>query len=154
MKKLISINKIYLLLFLLLTSCNAKVEEPEFRRIGNFDVKQLGFQQSTIGFNVVYYNPNNFGLTVKEAACDIYLDSVYIGKFVQPAPVDVNKNAEFNLPLNGSVGLQTVLQLNFKDLVQKEVLVRANGTVKVGKAGIFFTRPFSYQGKHRLELSL
>lgn len=134
----------------LMVGC-AKIKEPEFRRINNFHLKNLGLQQAVIAFNVTYYNPNNFGVTVKEAAADVYLDSVYLGKFAQDSVIGVDKNTEFSIPLSGSVSLQTVLNLNFQELVQREVLVKATGNVKVGKAGIFITKPFVYQGKHRIQ---
>jgi LEA14-like dessication related protein len=138
------------LALVLLVGCT-KIKEPEFRRINNFHLKNFGLQQAVIAFNVTYFNPNNFGVTVKEAAAEVYLDSVYLGKFVQDSTIGVGKNAEFSIPLSGSVSLQTVLGLNFQQLSQRDVLIRANGHVKVGKAGIFISKPFTYQGKHRLD---
>jgi len=137
-------------LLILLTSCT-KIKEPEFRRIDNFHLKNFGLQQAVVAFNVHYFNPNNFGVTVKEAAADVYLDTVYLGKFVQDSVIGVKKNAEFSIPLSGAVSLQTVLSLNFQELSQREVVLKANGSVKVGKAGIFITKAFTYQGKHRIQ---
>lgn len=134
----------------LLIGCS-KIKEPQFRRIDNFHLKNFGLQQAVIAFNVAYFNPNNFGVTVKEAAADVYLDSIYLGRFAQDSTIGVTKNAEFSIPLSGSVSLQTVLNLNLQELSQGEVLVRANGNVKVGKAGIFITKPFNYQGRHSLQ---
>lgn len=144
------INVLPFFALVFLVSCT-KIKEPEFRRVDNFRLKSFGLQQATIAFNVTYFNPNHFGVTVKEAEADVYLDSVYLGKFAQDSTIGVGKNAEFSVPLSGSVSLQTVLNLNFQDLAQKEVFIRANGNVKVGKAGIFITKPFSYQGKHKLQ---
>lgn len=138
------------LIVIAMASCT-KVKEPTFRRIDNFHLKNFGLQEAVIAFNVTYFNPNNFGLTVKEAAADVYLDTIYLGKFVQDSTIGVKKNAEFSIPLSGSVSLQTVLSMNLRDLSQREVLVKANGNVKVGKAGIFVTKSFNYQGKHRIE---
>ena len=138
------------LLLIVIAGCT-KIKEPQFLRIENFHLKNFGLQQATIAFNVSYLNPNNFGVTVKEAVADVYLDSVYLGRFVQDSTIGVQKNAEFSIPLSGSISLQTVLSLNFQELSQKEVFLRANGSVKVGKAGIFITKPFTYQGKHRLD---
>jgi LEA14-like dessication related protein len=138
-------------LFLLLLAGCTKIKEPQFRRIDNFHLKNFGLQEAVIAFNVTYYNPNNFGVTVKEAAADVYLDSVYLGKFAQDSVIGVGKNAEFSIPLSGAVSLQTVLNLNLQELAQREVLVKANGNVKVGKAGIFITKAFAYQRKHRLQ---
>lgn len=127
-----------------------KVKDPEFRRIDNFRLKNFGLQEAVIGFSVTYYNPNNFSVTVKEAAADIYMDSVYLGKFSQDSIVSVRKNGEFSIPLSGTVSLQTALKLNLQNLDQREILLKADGSVKVGKAGIFVNKPFHYQGKHRL----
>jgi LEA14-like dessication related protein len=137
-------------LLVVLIGCT-KIKEPQFRSVGNFHLKNFGLQQAVIAFNVNYFNPNNFGVTVKEAAADVYLDSVYLGKFQQDTSIGVNKNAVFSIPLSGAIALQTVLGLNFQELSRREVLVKANGTVKVGKAGIFITQPFNYQGMHKLE---
>jgi LEA14-like dessication related protein len=133
----------------ILASC-AKVKDPEFRRLDHFHVKSLGLAQTTIGFNVTYFNPNNFGVTVKETAADIYMDSVYLGKFVQDSTISVNKNSEFSIPLTGAVAMKTALQMNFQNIGNRDILLRADGNVRVGKAGIFVTKPIHYQGKHKL----
>src|SRR4051812_40881963 len=139
-----------LLLAFLATSCS-KMKEPEFRRIERFRVKQLGLQQTTIGFYVTYFNPNNFGVNVKEAEADVYMDSVYMGKFIQDSAVAVGKNAEFSVPFSGGISLQKALQLDLKNIGERDVLIRADGNVKVGKAGIFINKKIHYEGKHRLD---
>src|SRR3982750_1722425 len=100
-----SYKKLLPLLLMFFWSC-AKVKDPEFKRVENFHLKNFGLQEAVIGFNVTYFNPNNFGVTVKEAQADIYLDTVYLGKFVQDSIIPVRKNAEFSLPLSGTVSLQ------------------------------------------------
>lgn len=138
------------LLVATLAGCT-KMKEPQFRRIDGFRLKNLGLQNAVVAFNVTYYNPNNFGVTVKEAGADVYLDTIYLGKFVQDTTVSVTKNSEFSIPLSGSVSFQTVLNLNLQELSQRDVLLKANGNVKVGKAGIFISKPFNYQGRHRID---
>jgi LEA14-like dessication related protein len=146
-----AIRKLLPFLVLIALAGCTKIKEPQFRRIDNFRLKNFGLQDAVIAFNVSYYNPNNFGVTVKEAGADVYLDTIYLGKFVQDSTVSVKKNSEFSIPLSGSVSFQTILNLNIQELSQREVLLKANGNVKVGKAGIFITKPFRYQGKHKLE---
>jgi len=36
-------------------------------------------------------------------------------------------------------------------LGRKDIFLKADGSVKVGKAGIYITRPVHYQGLHRLD---
>ncbi len=138
---------------LLLLSCG-KVAEPEFRRIDNFGVKKLGIAETVIGFDVVYHNPNNFGVQVKETVLDVYLDSALIGKFHQLNVVDVTDNKEFSIPLEGSVSLQKAIQLNLPAMVGRDVLVRAVGETRVGKAGVFVTKDIKYSGTHRIDADL
>ena len=148
------IQKFLIAALLLLIYCGfgcRDVKDPEFRRVDNFGVRKVSFQDATIGFEVTYFNPNNFGVNVKEAEADVFIDSVYIGKFVQDNLVDVQKSAEFSIPFSGKIPLQRALEFNFKDLSSREVLLKAQGSAKVGKAGVYITKPISYQGKHRLD---
>jgi LEA14-like dessication related protein len=140
-----------LLAALLAFSGCKEIKDPEFRRLEHFGVKNMNLNEATIGFGVTYFNPNNFGVSVKEAEANVYLDSVYIGRFVQDSLVEVQKNSAFTVPFSGAVSLQTALKLNLNDLVNKQVMVKADGTVKVGKAGIYVSKPVHYQGLHRLE---
>ena len=146
-----TLRKLLPLLSLIILAGCTKIKEPQFRRIDGFRLKNFGLQEAVIGFNVTYYNPNSFGVTVKEAGADVYLDTIYLGKFVQDSTVSVKKNSEFSIPLSGSVSFQKILNFDLQKLSQREVLLKANGSVKVGKAGIFITKPFNYQGKHKLE---
>ena len=140
-----------LLPLMMLTFSCQDVKDPEFRRVDNFGVKKVSFQDATIGFEVTYYNPNNFGVNVKEAEADVYIDSLYIGKFAQEKLVDVNKEAEFSIPFTGKIPLQKALEFNFKDLSNREVLLKAEGSAKVGKAGVYISKPIKYEGRHRLD---
>lgn len=142
-----------LLLLVIMIGCR-EVKDPEFRRIENFKLKGIGPGSSVVGFNITYFNPNGFGVAVKEAEAEVFIDSVSIGTFRQDNQVDVGKSAEFSIPLTGSISYDKARKLNIETLPLREVQVRANGNVKVGKAGVFITRPFQYEGKHRLTIKL
>ena len=142
-----------ILLAPLLYSCG-RIKDPEFRRLDNFGVKKLGFESSTVGFTATYFNPNKFGVTVKEAAIDVFVDSIYLGKFSQTQEVVVNNNAEFSIPLEGTIGIQKALQSNLAGLLGKEVLVKADGSVKVGKVGVFVNKRIHYEGRQKVSADL
>ena len=148
----IGASTIVFILFLLV-SCG-KVQQPEFRRVENFGVKNVSLQSATIGFQMTYFNPNKFGVAVKEADIDLYVDSIYLGKFVQPQVVDVSSTAEFSIPMEGTVSWKEVIKSNLHKQAGKEVLVRANGSVKVGKGGVFVNKDIKYAGRHTLDLDL
>jgi LEA14-like dessication related protein len=138
-----------LICLILFTAC-AKIEEPRFKEVSAFQLRKLGLEDVTIGFGMTYFNPNNFSVTVKETAVKVYLDSVFLGDFIQDTTVAVASNADFTVPLSGTIPMATFFQLNVKDIHKRQVLVQANGSTKVGKAGIFLTKKIVYEGKHRL----
>ena len=150
MKMLIPLSFFLTILF---SGCT-KIQDPQFRRLDDFGVKSFGIEKIDLRFKVTYFNPNNFGVNVKEAGADFYIDSVYMGKFTQDLDVEVGKNSEFSIPFSGSVPLATALKLKMNDLASRELLVQANGSVKVGKAGVYITKPFNYSGKHKVDLKL
>ncbi len=119
-----------------------------------FGVKKLGLKETVVGLSVTFYNPNNFGVTVKEAAIDVYIDSLYLGKFVQPHAVSVRNKADLIIPMEGTIGFDKAVQFNIPGLIGKEVFIQAKGTVKVGKAGVFITKDFNYSGRHKLDAGL
>lgn len=144
---------LHLLFLVFLTACG-KIKDPEFRRLESFEVKSFGIQNIEVGFKVIYHNPNNFTVSVKEAFGDFYIDSLYVGKITQDQMIEVGKNAEFSLPMSGSVPLASALKMKVDDLSNRQLLVQATGSVKVGKGGIFISRPFTYSGQHKLDIKL
>src|SRR4030095_102537 len=66
-----------------LLSCGGKsnLQQPEYRGIQNVRLINLGPLQSTAGVDLVYYNPNDFGVQVATARGDIYIDNNYFGRF-------------------------------------------------------------------------
>jgi len=141
------------ILLLILCSCE-RIQDPQFKSLERFGVRKFGFTEVVIGFETVYNNPNNFGVSVKEADVDVYVDSIYLGKFLQPQLTQVKGKSDFAIPFEGTVSVKNALQLNGREMLRRPVSIRAVGKVKVGKAGVFVTKDISYQGKHRLDSAL
>jgi len=132
------------------TGCK-EVKDPEFKKVDEFGLRNLSLMDATVGFNVTYFNPNDFGVTVKEAEADIFIDSTYMGKFVQDTAIEVRRQSDFTIPFSGTIPLRKAMELNLESLSQRDILLKADGNVKVGKAGIYVSRPIHYQGLHRLD---
>ena len=143
----------WLLPFLMITGCT-RIVQPEFRRVEGFRVSNLALTEAEVDLSVVYYNPNKFGVRVKEAVVDVSMDSIAIGRFIQPVEITTGSATEFAIPLKAKISLATLLQSKLPQLVGKEVLVQATGSVKVGKAGVFVTRDINYSGRQRLDPGL
>jgi LEA14-like dessication related protein len=134
----------------LVTGCT-KIQEPVFRRIEKFKVKNIGLTKGTIGFNITYYNPNTFGLTVKQTEADVSIDSIFLGRFTQDILTEVPPKSEFSIPISGTIPIGKVLQLDLPNLAYKDIYVKAVGSTQVGKMGVYITKQFTYSGLHRLD---
>src|SRR3954468_2409437 len=143
MKSILSILIISAIIF---SSCGTNnVKEPEYRDIRNIRLINLGPLQSTAGVDLVYYNPNKFGVQVMTARGDIYVDSSYFGQFELNEKVQVQKRSEFILPATIKVDMISAIK-NQRDLLQKkEVLVRVQGMATVKRAGFSKEVPISYE---------
>lgn len=143
-----------LYVFIFLTSSCGQMKDPQFRGVENFGVKNVGLQDATFGLQITYFNPNGFGVTVKEADIDLYVDSVFIGKFIQPNAINVVQGSEFSIPIEGKVSWKKLAQSGLHKKAGREVNVKAIGKVKVGKAGVFVNKDIQYAGNHKLDLDL
>ena len=100
-----------LLLTLLLFSCSTP-KELEYRNFNNFTVDKFGFAATAIKMDLVYYNPNNFGLQLKSLALDIFLDNNYVGHTTQEQFVSIPKREEFAIPVKIDVDMKNLLKKN------------------------------------------
>jgi hypothetical protein len=146
--------KIFALLFLLIVafgSCK-KPESFEYRDLRNFKVDSLGFENSTISMDLVYFNPNNYGVDLKNIDCDVYVEHNYLGKYVLDTTMHIVKKSEFVVPSKMRVDMKNLFKNTLMSLFSKELLLEVKGTTRVGKAGIYITVPFSYSGRHEFSM--
>jgi LEA14-like dessication related protein len=127
------------------TSCQAP-KELVYRDFKNLKVEKVGFAATTLKVDLVYYNPNNFGLQLKYTDLDIYVDNNFLGHSSQDYQITIPKLAEFTMPMAIEVDMKNMLKNALPSLLGKEVLVKITGTVKLGKANVYKTFPVSYEG--------
>lgn len=142
-----------LLCIIILSSCQ-KPQAFDYRAVKNVKLEKLGFEKSTLCMDLVYYNPNNFGVDLRKVDCDIYIDNHYLGKYKLDTLMHIQRKAEFVLPSSIQVDMQSIFKNVLTVLFNKEVLVNVKGTTRVGKAGFFKTIPFNYQARHKIDLGL
>jgi LEA14-like dessication related protein len=139
-------------ILVLLSSCSTgNVKEPEFRDIGNVRLIEMGLLQSTAGMNLIYYNPNNFGVQLNEARGDIYIDNAYLGRFGLEETVQVGKRAEFTVPAIIKLDMIGAIKNQREIYKKKEVLVRIEGIARLKKAGFTREIPIKYEGMQNIE---
>jgi LEA14-like dessication related protein len=135
----------FLTILIYTTSCQAP-KDLVYRDFKNLKVEKMGFAATTLRVDLVYYNPNNFGLQLKYTDLDIYINNNYLGHSSQDYQITIPRLAEFTMPLAIEVDMKNLLKNAFPTLLGKEVLVKVTGTVKLGKANVFKTFPVNYEG--------
>ncbi len=138
---------------ILLSSCGGKnnVQEPEYRDIRNVRLINFGPLQSTAGVDLVYYNPNDFGVQVATARGDIYIDNNYFGRFELDDKVQVKKRSEFILPATVKVDMIGAVKNQRELYKKKEAIVRIEGIATLKKAGFSREIPIKYESMQNIE---
>lgn len=134
-----------------LASCKTP-QSFEYRDLRNFKVDSLGFAQSTVSMDLVYFNPNNFSVNLKNINCDVYVDHNYLGKYVLDTTMHIAKKSEFIVPSRMNVDMKNLFKNTLTSVFSKDLLLEVNGTTRVGKAGIYITVPFTYSGRHTFSM--
>ena len=154
--KLMTIVKFKILLPIILflffmTSCRSP-KDLEFREFNGVKLDKLGFSASSLSVNLVYFNPNNFGLELNRTELDIFVDSVYLGHSSQLLQVPIPRRDVFTIPLKVDLDMKNLLKNSLVSLFNKEVAIRTVGNVKVGKAGIYKNIKVDYTTRQQLSL--
>jgi len=136
----------------LLSSCGSgSIKEPEYRDIRDVRLINVGLLQTTAGVDLIYYNPNNFGVQLNEVRGDVYIDNHYLGRFTIDEKVDVGKRREFVVP--AIIKLDNIGAIkNQRELwKKKEAMVRIEGSARVKRSGIGINVPIRYEGMQNIE---
>jgi hypothetical protein len=139
------------LLFCCITSCK-KPESFEYRDLRNFKIDSLGFDKSTISMDLIYFNPNNYGVDLKKVDCDVFVQHSYLGTYSLDTTMHISKRSEFAIPSRMQVDMKNLLKNALTSFFATELLVEVKGTTRVGKAGIYITVPFTYSGWQKFNL--
>lgn len=138
-------------IILLYTSCRPP-QSFEYRNMKNLKIETVGFDKTVLSMDLVYYNPNGFGVDLKKVDCDVYVDRVYLGKYQLDTLLHIPRHSEFVLPSKMQVDMKTVLRNGLNFLFSQEVLLQVKGSTRVGKGGLYANIPFTYEARHQLQL--
>ena len=142
---------ISILLTILLISCSSP-KELEYREIRNFKVDKLGLKTSTLKTDLVFFNPNNFGLQLKKFDLDVFVDNNFLGHTTNDQLVAIPKKPEFAIPVKMDVEMKNLVKNGFNALVNKEVTLKVVGTIRAGNGTISKNFPINYEMKQNLSL--
>jgi LEA14-like dessication related protein len=138
----------FLLILIIATSCQAP-RELVYRDFKNLKIEKVGFAATTLKLDLVFYNPNNFGVQLKYTDLDIFVNNNLLGHSTQDYQIAIPKLAEFTMPLQIDVDMKNLLKNALPTLLGNEMMVKITGTIKLGKANVYKTFPVSYEGSHK-----
>jgi LEA14-like dessication related protein len=137
---------------LLLGSCKSdSIKDPEYREIQNVRIMDVGLLQTTAGLELVYYNPNNFGVTLSQARGEVYIDNMYFGRFGISDKVSVRKHEEFIIPAVLKMDNISAIKNHREIFQKKQAMIRIEGFATVRKAGFNKEVPIKYEGIQDIE---
>ncbi len=149
MKTLISTLAVATVLF---TSCaTSNFQEPTYREIRDIRLVDAGILKSKAGMDIVYYNPNSFGVTLTDARGDVYVDDHYLGRFEVPENVTVQKRSEFVVPAIVSIDMIGAIKNHREIWRKKEAKIRIDGFARVRKSGFSKEIPLKYETVQNIE---
>ena len=134
---------ILIFLIFLMTACH-EPKPLKFREFSNLKVDKLSFAGAALTVDLVYYNPNNFGLQLNKTDLDVFIDSTFLGHSSQNIQVDIPKRAIFTIPLKLDLDVKNLLKNGITSMLNINVAVRVLGSVKLGKVGIYKSFPVDY----------
>src|SRR4051794_30300314 len=92
-------NLLFLVVLVSFTSFSCKSPSAfVYKDIKNFKVSNLGFTKSRVSMDLLFFNPNNYGVKLKNVDCDLYIDSNFLGKVVLDTMMSIPASSEFSLP--------------------------------------------------------
>jgi LEA14-like dessication related protein len=124
----------------------------EYKTYHNFSVESLGFNNSTVSLNLEYYNPNNFGMQLKNTDLDIFINGNLLGHSTTDTLINIPRRDTFLVPVKFKVDMRNVFKNAWNTFLGKEVLVRLSGKVKVGKGNMFMSFPINYETKQTFSM--
>lgn len=130
-------------LFVVLQSagCGSSIKELEYKGIQKTQIQNLSFNNAAIQVDLGYYNPNNFGIDVKETNLSIYLNDKFVALADQPTKTQIPKMANFSFPVVAHFDPFKVIGPAIASLFSKKNKLGIQGSAKVGKGGVYIKVP-------------
>jgi len=139
------------LITLVMNACN-KPQSFEYRGMQNLKIDSIGLESSKISLELVYFNPNNFGVDLRNVNCDVYINHNYLGKYVLDTVMHIARRSEFSIPSSMNVDMKNIFKNAIGTFLSRQVLVEIKGSTKVGKSGFFITVSFTYSAMEKFSM--
>ena len=132
-----------------LSSCKS-VKDPELKGIEKVRIQRFGLKESSLSFDLLFFNPNNYRLKLKEANGNAWLDGNLLGHFTVDTLVHIPAQGDFRLPVQLKMDMSHFVENISAAFMDKQVVLKVDGMAKAGKGFVFINYPIKYDGKQNL----
>lgn len=137
------------ILMLTMAACS-NPQELVYQDVKNFRLMEVSMKPK-VGMDVQFYNPNKYGMTMKDANVNLFVNGEHVGNAVLDRSYDVPGRDTFLLPVTLKADLEKILPNALAILANNKVNVELKGTVKAGR-GVFINIPIRYKGEQELNV--
>lgn len=130
----------------LLSSCRS-AKPPDYQGMSHFRIHSLKARESVLRFELDYINPNGFGVTLKDAEFDVFVEGEFLGHGRLEKSIRIPAKSAFSIPVRMTASSGPLLRHSLAMLMNTPLLIRIEGNTKVGKAGIYKKYPVFFEGK-------
>jgi len=141
---------LFALIILLFTCSCSQPKALVYQSIQNFGLKQVGMKQTELSVDLLLFNPNRYPLKLKDADVDVFLNGNKLGTMLLSECFPVPGLDTFSMPVTLNVDLKNVLPNALRLLMDPEVNIKLDGTIKAGRHGLYLNVPVHYEGKQDL----
>jgi LEA14-like dessication related protein len=127
-------------------SCT-KLKEVEFKNIVNWKLDDVGISGGKASAYLAFYNPNKFGLVYKHLEGNVFVDGKFLGKCTSDTTINIGANQNFSIPVSINFSTADVLMGGLNFMGKDSILVKFDGSIRAGKAGIFINYRFNTENK-------
>ena len=139
---------------ILITSACMQPKQLVYQNVQNFKLKQAGLQQTEVSLDIRLFNPNNYGMKLKDADVDVFVNGNRLGKMQVNEFFAVPGLDTFSMPVMLNVDLKNAVPNALQLLLNPEVNIKLAGTVKAGRHGVYVRVPVNYEGKQDIRAGL
>ncbi|GBL34873.1 hypothetical protein EMGBS15_04680 [Filimonas sp.] len=143
MKKIKTISFLSVLFVILQSGGCNNVKELDYIGIQSTSIESINLKNAALRINLEYYNPNKFGIDVKETNLSIYLNDKFVALADQPEKTQIPKLSNFTFPVVAHFDPFKILGTAFSSLFSKTSKMTILGTAKLGKGGVYIKVPIS-----------
>ena len=126
--------------------------QPTYAGYQNLRLKKIGLRENIVATDIKLYNPNKYPLQIKQADLDLYFNDRFVGTTQFQNLMDLAAKDTTTIPLELKASAKNLLIGMAPLLLDPNVKVRIDGSVKAGRQGIFVNVPINYEGRQRIDL--